>query len=234
MCYHSISEHFPGQWSVVIEATTGKVFYQHAHSSAKLYARPYDPSADLMVFKSLVAEDTVVSVAQKLPQTALEPFTATRESLAAQPFGETSSRIPRMRQIVAFCPVPAGSTAISSMLVPCAMPTAVPDRVMANLSINLNQLATQQIAPELPVSVSCTTPLTLNCEVHDSEPSRFANQGSSGVPSEVPAATPTYTPPVSTTHEVINPVIAAFLSPLFEDPLLIAIEEAAFQPGGHK
>jgi hypothetical protein len=244
VCYHSIAEHFPDQWTEVLDSATGKVYYQHARSSARLYAKPYDPSAGTTVLNSLSKQSSGPSSSQKLSRAALEPFSSPSAGGEGGSASADNVLPARTRQLVAFVPVPVGSADTTAMLLPSATPCAVPQCALENLSLDVSLLSTQQSSEEK--SLTSSIPLSSVSLLGSETPLAAAGTQKTTVRSDEAAYTrsPVEGSAISASSlspgddsrsiAIVDPAIAAFLQPLYEDPLLVIIDAAAFAPGGHK
>ena len=160
-CYHSIAEHYPGLWNLVNDVESARVFYEHAQTKTRLYARPYDPKAASAVLRPLDDVEEEGYEARRLAESSLLPYSGDHSSGSGAPArsaprvkstsaGPTMSSpdataSPDVMRSVQLAPGPPPSASSGTLLLPADCPTAVPQSALANLSINLSLLSSAPI-----------------------------------------------------------------------------------------
>jgi len=160
-CYHSIAEHHPGLWYLVNDVESARVFYEHAQTKTRLYARPYDPKAASAVLRPLGEVEEEGYEAHRLAESSLLPFSGDHSSGSGAPARsalrvKSTSAGPKTSSPDATAlpdvvrsaqPVigPPPSASSGALLLPADCPTAVPQSALANLRINLSLLSSAPI-----------------------------------------------------------------------------------------
>lgn len=220
-CYHSIAEHFPGLWFLVNDETSGKVFYEHTLTKTRLYARPYDPSAASAVLRPLGPEDgDLGTTAGKLTRESFLPFNTGQESTSGE--RKLATRLKTLGHETASqlaSPPPGTSSVGGTILLPADGPTAVPQSVLDNLSIDLSLLTEEHghlaVASSPPIYAPSAPlqPLPPKSALIRTEAEDFKCDGNtqmvSAPPSDVPASGSSSEVHESSEPELLDPASSA-------------------------